>query len=101
MQPGRPRRQRKACDASVVEHLAERVTILAITVVDKVLIRSKEASLLHRRIASYLHHPLCFGMRRDPSDVHFTGVEFDEEQDVERHEAAECPDLCGEEVRSP
>src|SRR5262245_41538 len=101
MQPGRPRRQRKAFDASVVENLAERITILTITVVDKVLTGLKEVPLLHRCVASHLHHPLFFGMSRDPDDAHFTGVEFDEEQDIERHEATECPDLCGEEVRGP
>src|SRR5215813_1837781 len=101
IQPRRAWRQRKTFDVSVVENLTERITILAITVVEKVLTRLKEAPLLHRRVASYLHHPLFLGMSRDPGDAHFTGVEFDEEQDVERHEAAECPDLCGEEIRGP
>ena len=48
--------RRKVCDASVVDELFERITILGIPIVDEILTGSKEPPFLHRRVASHLPH---------------------------------------------
>ena len=68
---------------------------------DQVLTGLKEAPCFHRRVTSHLHHPRLLGVGSDPGDMDFTGIEFDEEQDVKRHQPAQGPHFRAEKVRRP
>ena len=68
---------------------------------DKVRTGLKEAPFFHRRVTRYLHHPRLVGVGSDPGDMDLTGIEFDEEQDVKRHQPAQGPHCRAAKVSRP
>src|SRR6266446_3852725 len=95
----RPRWQRHAFDAGLINDALKSRAELPIPVMDQVLPGRQEAPLLHGHIASHLHRPCCIGMRRHPGDMHFPCTKSDKEQDVICYEPTQRPDLGREEVR--
>src|SRR5215471_2054674 len=72
IQRGRPRRQRYAGDARIVDDLHKGGTELGVAVMDEIRTRLEESPLLHGGVARHLYHPLRMRMQRHPGDVDAT-----------------------------
>ena len=55
---------------------------------NEVSAQGQKADICHGHVASHLSHPLFVRMRRDAGDVHSTGSQVYEEQNLVRHQPA-------------
>ena len=92
-------RQRKSLDARITKDVPECRTELGVTVMDEVLTGLEPSPLVHREVASHLHHPLRVRMRHHTGNVDPSCIQFNEKEHVKRHHPAQRPHFRGEEVR--
>src|ERR1700730_1584060 len=87
-------------DMTRVDDRAEGTRVFRVPIMQKVATVLQDTPFLHRYIPGYLLHPSLIGVNGDAGDVHPSGLEVDEEENVVGHQPAQREHLHTEEIGS-
>ena len=91
-------RQADELDAGIRQEISERCGVLRVSIENQILLSSQKSVDGIGDVSADLHHPDFVRAGYDPGDLDSACLQLDHEEDVERDEPTQAPDLDGEEV---